>query len=296
MLRIGIFLVTLAVTELVLAGYAWAQSSALESPLSSSVQVPASDSAHVTGCVLLSQTFCQLQLDPNAGFIIDAERRFGAEAQDLWPHDSQLFLNSNATRYAPALSLSTSVLDSEPFTVSSRLNFWRRAGSSIDLAESLKPDAMTLDLSANYQYSKGALTFAPAGHLMYSQMGGDSVDPLLSEDSQEALTLRLDGQVSYAVSQTWGLLLPFASFQWTYQFDTLDSHSGYRWIADMSGQALSLSPEQTHKLSDQDYFNLGVGFSAQFRNGAAGFINYQKLLGHDELDDYRLRAGLRFEF
>ena len=231
--------------------------------------------------------FCQLQLDPNAGFIMDSERGLGTGTYGLWPSDEQLFLNKLAIRYKPILSLSTALLDSNPFTISSRLNLWHHSDTS---AESLKPEALSLDVSASYQLSQGELRFTPSGRLMYSQI--DTAE-LGAPDSHEALTLSLNGEVSYALSQSWGLLLPFASFQWTYQFDTPD---GYRWINDMAVQALSLAPEQDTLLSDQDYFNLGVGFSAQFRNGAAGFINYQKLLGHDQVDDYRLRAGFHLEF
>ena len=47
---------------------------------------------------------------------------------------------------------------------------------------------------------------------------------------------------------------------------------------------------------DHDYFNLSLGVSAQFTNGASGFINYRQVLGYDELETFRIDAGIRIGF
>lgn len=230
----------------------------------------------LAGCVFVPnhQSNCQPALDVSAGYSIDYDQPY---LNNLWPDDSELFSTN---------SLTTQQFDKvfDGFSIRSQLDVWKE-----DAVQS-NPDNLLLDINASYELSSGGLTFRPGGRLLYSQL--DSND----DSQQEALTLSLNGQVSYTLSQDWGLLLPFASFQWTYQFDNLDTDSGYRLITDMSGQAFDFSTQSDQALEDQNYLNLGVGFSAQFRNGAAGFINYQQLLGHDEVDDYRLRAGFRYEF
>ena len=166
----------------------------------------------------------------------------------------------------------------------------------------------SLALDAGYALGDGALTFTPNSRLHYRQadldalteLGAESGDglgnglgnglhALGTDDSLSSLTLSLGGEVAYAMDQSWGMLLPFASFRWVHEFDE-DSpivNSG-SW----SRSALKLTGEQ----NDQDYFNLGVGFSARFSDGAAGFINYEKLLGHEAVDDYSINAGIRFDF
>ena len=300
MLRISFIFVVLATGGVTFANHAQAQLSAAESLSFRTAQESESytNFTQASACELFNLSLCrQWQINPNAGFVIESQPYSGAYASELWPKDFGLFLNRNTASFEPTLNLNASVLNLDPFSISSQLNIWHQYESPALLGKALNPDALTLDLNASYQFSEGALRFTPSGRLMYSQITDQQAQRTdLASDSFEALTLSLNGEVSYAMSQSWGLLMPFASFQWTYQFDTLDTDTGYRWVTDLSGQALGLTSDSAFELNDQDYFNLGVGFSAQFRSGAEGFINYQKLLGHDELDEYRLRAGLRFEF
>jgi outer membrane autotransporter protein len=47
---------------------------------------------------------------------------------------------------------------------------------------------------------------------------------------------------------------------------------------------------------ERDYFDLGVGVSAQFAQGRSGFISYTTLLGYQGVSYNAVNAGVRIEF
>lgn len=65
-----------------------------------------------------------------------------------------------------------------------------------------------------------------------------------------------------------------------------------RFIGDPTGTNFALPVDG----NDSNYFDTSIGVSAQFTNGAAGFLSYQRILGYDDLDHYTFNAGVRFEF
>ena len=268
---------------------------------------------------VINPTPCHKQIDFGAGFRIDFQRPFSLTADSSWPYDSPALpfgvssrTGADALHTAPTeandvslapfdLTLTSLFIGTDEFSLGGRLAYWLRDDTTL-LTEQSDTETLAIDLNAAYQFANGPLTFTPGGRLMYSladdpalATASDSLS--LDSNALSALTLSLGGHVSYELNQDWGLLLPFAGFQWTHAFESSDSLSGYRLIPDITGQPLRLqSTPSLLDAQDEDYFNLGVGFSAQFNNGAAAFLNYQKLLGHDELDNYRFKAGLRFDF
>ncbi|MEZ5593760.1 MAG: autotransporter outer membrane beta-barrel domain-containing protein [Gammaproteobacteria bacterium] len=257
---------------------------------------------------MLSSTSCHSQIDFGAGFRIDFQRPFSLTAESAWPRTALASPFGASSRseaddvsLAPFdLTLTSLFIGTDEFSLGGRLAYWLRDDTAL-LSEQSDTETLAIDLNAAYQFANGPLTFTPGGRLMYSLADDPALatasDSLSLDSTLSALTLSLGGHVSYELNQNWGLLLPFAGFQWTHAFESSDSLSGYRLIPDITGQPLRLqSTPSLPDAQDQDYFNLGVGFSAQFNNGAAAFLNYQKLLGHDELDNYRFKAGLRFDF
>ena len=94
------------------------------------------------------------------------------------------------------------------------------------------------------------------------------------------------------MSQSWGVLLPQAHFEWVHEFENDREVVNGFFIQDPSQTSFSLNTDRP----DSNYFNLRLGVSAQFAKGRSGYFYYRKLLGYDNLDVDSFSAGLRFEF
>ena len=47
---------------------------------------------------------------------------------------------------------------------------------------------------------------------------------------------------------------------------------------------------------DRDYFTASLGFSGQFTNNLAAFVQYERLLGHSYIDEDVVNGGVRLSF
>ena len=168
-------------------------------------------------------------------------------------------------------------------------------------------EQLALTLDAGYEIRHEALTFTPSGRLQYikAEVDGYREDNVANPNGEgsgwgveidnqdfKSFTLGLGGQINYAVSQSWGVLLPYGSFEWVHEFDDQNEIVSGRFLGDPSGTTFRLPTDAV----DQNYFNLGVGVSALFSRGNAAFLNYQTVLGYDDLDHHSINAGVRFEF
>jgi outer membrane autotransporter protein len=161
-------------------------------------------------------------------------------------------------------------------------------------------------IGAGYDFVFGGLTLAPEGRLRYVYADVDSYNEKASNpgsagsgwwlhvDDQDytSFTSSLGGRASYAWSLSWGVLLPLARVEWYHEFDPGNDDVKQRFIDDTSGTTILLPVDD----DDENYFNLGLGLSAQFAKGRSAFVYYQKLLGYKDLDQDAVNLGLRFEF
>ena len=167
-------------------------------------------------------------------------------------------------------------------------------------------EQLSFSLGGGYEFNKGAFSFGPVGQLQYINADVDgyqerAADPSASgsgwtvelEDQEyESLTLSLGGQTSYAMSQSWGVLVPQARFDWVHEFDDDNRLVSGRFLGDPSRTRFTLPTDE----SDSDYFNLGVGVSAIFSEGKSAFFYYQTTVGFEDLEHHNFSGGLRWEF
>lgn len=160
-------------------------------------------------------------------------------------------------------------------------------------------------LGMGYRFSAGAFSLTPSLYFDYTDVdmaglgGADSGlavadDSLFDENDQrfKSLTSTLGGQMAYSMNQEWGVLVPFGRIEWVHEFED-DVRSYTSQLLDQSGSnVLSGSLED----SDRDYFNLGLGVSAQFGSGRAAFLSYEQVFGKEDADQYSITGGVRFEF
>jgi uncharacterized protein YhjY with autotransporter beta-barrel domain len=113
-----------------------------------------------------------------------------------------------------------------------------------------------------------------------------------NDQSQDSKRLSLGAQISYALSQRWGVLQPTARIEFLHELETDKRNiSGY-----FSGNTINpLSFSLSTNAIDQNYFQTGVGASMVFTANQSAFIFLESLLGHQTFSQTYLNAGWRWE-
>lgn len=172
-------------------------------------------------------------------------------------------------------------------------------------------DHWDLVLGAGYEFDWQEWTFGPVGRLEYIDVDIDDYRERESNpdadgsgwpveiDGQdfESFTLSLGGQVSYAWSQSWGILVPQARFEWVHEFEDDPVAITGRFIkATTDDEFGPVDFAFSADKPDENYFIVGAGLSAVLPQGRSLFIHYQTVLGFEDLDHHSVNAGLRWEF
>lgn len=173
-------------------------------------------------------------------------------------------------------------------------------------SSSFKGSHFGVAVSGGYEHRVDEFTLIPFGRVQYMRTRIDGYRENISNPGQpgagwaveidshraESLTSALGVQGTYAISQPWGVLMPFASAEWIHEFRGSNDPVTGRSIDSGNGDRFSIDVDSF----DSNYFNFGLGVSAQFPNGTSGFVNYQRVEGFSNLRHYSINAGLRFEF
>jgi uncharacterized protein with beta-barrel porin domain len=107
----------------------------------------------------------------------------------------------------------------------------------------------------------------------------------------ESLTTVLGGQVSYAISTGVGVLLPQVRFEWEHEFLNESRTLTARFVNDPQRAPIRFATDGP----DRDFFNIGVGLSATFRGGVAAFVQYDTVLGLEDVTRHTVVLGVRKE-
>jgi outer membrane autotransporter protein len=107
----------------------------------------------------------------------------------------------------------------------------------------------------------------------------------------ESLTTALGGQVSYAISTGVGVLLPQVRFEWEHEFLNASRTLTARFINDPQRAPIRFVTDGP----DRDFFNIGIGLSATFRGGVAAFVQYDTVLGLEDVTRHTVVLGVRKE-
>lgn len=167
-------------------------------------------------------------------------------------------------------------------------------------------DILTLYVAGGYDFNTGGWTLGPRLSLEYIDTDIDGFTEKMSdpngsgagwathmEDSdQQWLTLKLGGRVSYAHSTSWGVLSPYAGFDWLHEFKEDAQVINGNFVEDPGSMSFSIFTEDP----DEDYFQLTLGVSAVLPGGVIAYVNYDTILSNDLWDRDTVNAGIRMEF
>lgn len=166
-------------------------------------------------------------------------------------------------------------------------------------------DQISASLGSGYNFSQNGWTFGPYGRLGYVDVDVDGFRENISNptapgsglgleiDEQDftSFTLAVGGQVTRAISMPWGVLLPQFNVEYVHEFENDNDAIAGRFLGDPSGTTFFLPTDEP----DRNYVNLSVGASAVFAEGRSAFIQYQTLLGYEDLESHAIGVGLRIE-
>ena len=163
-------------------------------------------------------------------------------------------------------------------------------------------DDYTLGAGAGYSLGKGPLSYGPYGRVTYYKVdiddyrehGAEASGLNLAVDGQDwkSLTSVLGAQLSYAFSQSFGVLVPQGQVGWVHEFENDSQRFSAVYVDDPNQNQLLAETNDP----DRDYFELGLGVSAVFKRGTQAFFYYDTVLGFDDVTDHIFTVGGRMEF
>ena len=177
--------------------------------------------------------------------------------------------------------------------------------TTIEQAAESETDGTQFSFSfgGGYDFDVGGFTLTPLARLDYIRVDIDGYrehidntnSGALRFDSRDvdSLTSVLGAQGSYAISTSFGVLLPQVRFDWLHEF--LNDSKTIKASGINDNDTVSSVINITTNNPDRNFFNLGGGMSGTFAHGISAFIYYETLLGLDDLTSHNIVAGIRME-
>lgn len=167
-------------------------------------------------------------------------------------------------------------------------------------------DTYSAGLVSGYNFFVNGWTITPTMRWMYRSIqmdgytesmsdptgAGGSLGMTIGKQDYESITGNFGSQISYAWSQSWGVLIPTFSAEYVHEFanDSEQINARLTNAVGSTGNFTILSSEV-----DKDYATISAGASAQFSHGISAFINYEKILDLNNLTSDSVSMGLRME-
>ncbi len=173
--------------------------------------------------------------------------------------------------------------------------------NGVDRTAFASPDGEQLSatLAGGYDFHSGGLNYGPYARVsyfstyidQYDETGAQGLNLRVDEHKADSLETVLGAQVSYAFSHSFGVLVPHAKAEWHHEFKNSQRSFGVRFVNDpvQVYQSNSGSP-------DRNFFNLSAGLSADLKYGFQTFVNYETILGLNNIETHKFSAGIRMEY
>ncbi|MET0357764.1 MAG: autotransporter domain-containing protein [Cellvibrio sp.] len=127
----------------------------------------------------------------------------------------------------------------------------------------------------------------------YGENGGGGLPMVIGKQSTEQMTLGAGVQTTYVFNKNWGVLIP--SFK-----ATLLSEVSSAYDPITARFAYDPDPDNMFTMKndgeDKSFAQIGIGSSFIFKGGVSGFLQYQQLVGYNNLSAYQIQGGIRYEF
>lgn len=181
-------------------------------------------------------------------------------------------------------------------------------GDSVDSTFFGSPggEQYSLSFGGGYDYSTNGFNLNPYARIEYKGLQVDSFQETefarqrrsglglrVGQQNVQSLTTTLGAQTSYAISTSFGVLLPSFRAEWNHQY----SDNSRVFTTSFQGDLVTNAPTNiVTRAPDRDYAVLGAGLSGTFANGLSAFISYDALLGYQNVTSHKVVIGARLEF
>jgi outer membrane autotransporter protein len=153
-------------------------------------------------------------------------------------------------------------------------------------------------VTAGADFNRGPVTMNPYGRVDYVDAridgfneNGDAGALAIRDATFRTTIVTLGGQVSYAMSTSWGVFMPNARLELQRRVQGDNRNVTAALVADGTINTLvRLEPV------DRNFGNVTVGASAVLPRGISGFVNVERLFGRDTYSNMKYTLGIRLEF
>jgi len=160
-------------------------------------------------------------------------------------------------------------------------------------------DQFILQFSGSYDYYLGALSYGPYASLdiiegeidSYTERNGGGFEVAFDDQDISSQLLTIGGQAQYALSYSWGVLLPNSRFEIKNEFNDSRSAINGRFALDPTNSNFSITADKI----DSFWYVFGAGLSAVFTHGLSAYVDMETVQGLDKLSLYTYSYGGRWE-
>ena len=164
----------------------------------------------------------------------------------------------------------------------------------------------TLMLSSGYSWTRHAWTISPYIQLAsvsvdidaYRETMSDTAGPGagfaldIDDQDKDSLTFSIGSQLSYAMSQDWGVFMPHIDLQFYNELDDDDVFVQGRFVGNVG---VDDDFQLVSNAVDTSYYIVGIGGVFQFKNGDTTFLDVKSMQGNDNVDQLQATVGWRWE-
>jgi len=161
---------------------------------------------------------------------------------------------------------------------------------------------MSAGMSGGYDFLIGGLTISPTLGVFYidaqidefTEAGAGGLNLIYDEQQFKSLTANLGMRMTFAWNLPFGVLLPHLRADYVREFEDEVDVFGIRFASDPNAASTPPILIETEN-PDSSYWRLAAGFSAQFKHGISGYVEYQRLESFQFISFQDVSLGLRFQ-
>ena len=163
-------------------------------------------------------------------------------------------------------------------------------------------DETWASFSGGYEFGSGAFSIGPYAGVIWTQthIDGYTENDLLNtglnmqvtDTDLDSLLGQFGIRASYAISASWGVIVPQVRVEYDYEFEDDAPTAGNIFVLDSDQTLFNLAGDTR----DESFVDLGISLVLVAKSGWSMFFDYSTLLDYDDLERDTFTVGLRKEF
>lgn len=156
--------------------------------------------------------------------------------------------------------------------------------------------------TASYDFVLDNLVVGPTARVSFisqnvdafEENGAGGLDLAFDDQDNESVTTGLGVAASFALSQSFGVLTPYGRAEWEREYADDARTVNLRYVNDpfVDSPVIQLRTNDP----DRNRARIGGGVSALFRGGVSAFIDYETVVGLEDVSAHQVSAGVRTQF